>query len=354
MIDQNTYTETDFIVAKGLVFIGDKIITYRRDHKTDESPGLIDLPGGLREGNESPFETFKREVQEEFGIDIFPDDIEFSFTVPSRKEPDKKVCFFVTKPLKINSSDIILGSEGTEWMLMSTEEFVSRPDIMEAQKQRVQKYLDMIEMNKKVIIWDFDGVIVDSRKLALEYTQFQFEDITEDAHRELFGANIFEATGKLKRKNVTEEQVQAFLDNSYWPRKVELVPVEGMKEIVESLCDKYTMVINSSSSTPQIERYLEKHNIIKCFQKVYGREVSSSKIEKFHLIFKDLNVSAKDCILITDTLGDVLEAQMVNIPSLVVLWGYQEERHFESIKDKIDFIKDPTELVQIIETKLSS
>ncbi|MEI6346236.1 MAG: NUDIX domain-containing protein [bacterium] len=141
MIHENTFKKVDFNGAKGLVFTGDKILVYRRDNKTSNSPLCIDLPGGGREGNESPFESFKREIREEFGIDVEKDEIEFSCTIPSVIEPDKKSYFIVAKTLKFKPEDVVFGNEGIEWMLMKPEEFIKRPDGIERQQKRVEKYL---------------------------------------------------------------------------------------------------------------------------------------------------------------------------------------------------------------------
>lgn len=140
MIHPDTFKVTEFSGAKGLVFMGDKIVSYRRDNKTNSCPGLIDLPGGGREGNESPFETFKREIVEEFGIEIKEEDIIASFRKNSSVHPGTKT-FFVVAKTKFNKNDIIFGNEGTEWMLMTIEEFLNRPDGIERQQDRVREYL---------------------------------------------------------------------------------------------------------------------------------------------------------------------------------------------------------------------
>ena len=142
MIHENTYKKVDFNGAKGLIFIGDKMIVYRRDDKTDYSPLCIDLPGGGREAEESPFDTFKREVKEEFGIDIEKDDVKYSCTIPSVMEPNKKSYFIVAKPLKVKAEDIVFGDEGIEWFLMSPNEFITRADGIERQQKRVNNYLN--------------------------------------------------------------------------------------------------------------------------------------------------------------------------------------------------------------------
>jgi 8-oxo-dGTP diphosphatase len=58
----------DFAGAKLAALVDGHILTYRRDHKPGIPwPGLIDLPGGGREGDESPSACVLRELQEEFG-----------------------------------------------------------------------------------------------------------------------------------------------------------------------------------------------------------------------------------------------------------------------------------------------
>lgn len=141
MIHSDTLKKVEFSGAKGLIFLDDKIITYRRDGRTNNSPGLIDLPGGGREEDESPFETFKREVMEEFGIKITEKEIISSFRQDSYINPGTKSFFFVVKTSNIKAKDIVFGDEGTEWMLMTTDEFIHRPDGIERQQKRVEKYL---------------------------------------------------------------------------------------------------------------------------------------------------------------------------------------------------------------------
>ncbi len=142
MIHENTFKTIDFNGAKGLVFLGNQILVCRRDTKTTKFPGCLDMIGGGREGNESPFETFKREVKEEVGLDIEKSDIYFSCPFQSNDDPAKISFFFVTKPLQFSKDDVKFGDEGTEWLVISPEDFINRTDAIERQQKRVRDYLE--------------------------------------------------------------------------------------------------------------------------------------------------------------------------------------------------------------------
>lgn len=142
MLHKNTYKKIPFNGAKGLIYIGDKMLVYRRDNKTDNWPLHIDLPGGGREGGESPFETFQREVKEEFGIGLRKEDIIFSYMFESVMEPGEQAYFFVTRNLDVDVDNITFGNEGVEWMLMTPAEFISHPDGIIGQQKRVRNYLN--------------------------------------------------------------------------------------------------------------------------------------------------------------------------------------------------------------------
>jgi HAD superfamily hydrolase (TIGR01509 family) len=124
--------------------------------------------------------------------------------------------------------------------------------------------------------------------------------------------------------------------------------MEGIREVIETLSKDFVMVINSSSSEVRIENYLKKNDLLKYFDKIYGVESSKSKEEKFELILKNFDITNKECVLITDTLGDVLEAKTLGISSIVVLWGYQEKKHFNLLDTEIILLEKPHELVPAI------
>jgi len=145
MVDQKIFDKTrNFHGVKGIVFIEGRMLVYRRDTKTDNFPLHIDLPGGGRESNESPFETYKREVKEEFGLEINEGEIVYAKQYMSVMDVSKESYFIVVKPMNIKESDIIFGDEGLEFFLMKPEEYLSLDDIIERHKVKVTDYLNSL------------------------------------------------------------------------------------------------------------------------------------------------------------------------------------------------------------------
>lgn len=126
--------------SKGLVFIGDKVLVYRRDGQTTIHPLEIDLPGGGPEGRETPFETFKREVKEEFGLEIHEEDIKYVRKYPSKLTPGKFGYYPVAKLPEDVEQHIVFGNEGSEYLLLALDDYLARDDAWAVFQDRAADY----------------------------------------------------------------------------------------------------------------------------------------------------------------------------------------------------------------------
>jgi 8-oxo-dGTP diphosphatase len=129
------------IGSKGLVLIGDKTLVYRRDENTTLFPLFLDLPGGAPEPNETPFDTFKREVKEEFGLNIERQDIIYLRKYPSTLEEGRAAYFPVAQLSEAVADEIEFGDEGLEFLLLPLRDFVNRDDVWPSLKERSNDYL---------------------------------------------------------------------------------------------------------------------------------------------------------------------------------------------------------------------
>ena len=148
MIDQKIFVPRNFHGVKGIIFIKDKMLVYRRDTKTTDFPLCIDLPGGGRENNETPFETFKREVKEEFGLKLSGNDVAYAKQYMSAMDITKESYFIVTKPLKVKEREIIFGDEGLEFFLMKPDEYLKLNDAIGRQQLKVKEYINWVNIKK--------------------------------------------------------------------------------------------------------------------------------------------------------------------------------------------------------------
>ncbi|MDY4337147.1 NUDIX hydrolase [Streptococcus sp. 21WXBC0057M1] len=132
----------DFQGCKIALICGDKVLTILRDDKDDiPCPNMWELPGGGREGNESPFECAAREVYEELGIHLDEDCLLWSKIYPSVIFKDKQSVFMVGQLRQEQFDNIIFGDEGQGYKLMSIDEFLGSDKVVPQLQERLKDYL---------------------------------------------------------------------------------------------------------------------------------------------------------------------------------------------------------------------
>lgn len=133
----------DFTGCKIALICDGRILTILRDDKpTIPWPNLWELPGGGREGDESPFECVAREGYEELSIQLLKDDIVWSWIYPSMLDENKNSVFLVGQLTKEQFDSIVFGDEGQSFKLMSIEEFLTLDQVVPKLQERVRDYVE--------------------------------------------------------------------------------------------------------------------------------------------------------------------------------------------------------------------
>ncbi len=176
---------------------------------------------------------------------------------------------------------------------------------------------------KKLLQFDFDGVIVNTLDMILEVKKELNQEISKADYIKLFHGNIFKKIEEKQNRAYTNEDQNTFF-NLYGPRLLELKPTENIIDLIKRLSDKYELVIISSTINKPIEQFLIQHDIRNCFTEIYGADVHKSKIEKIKMSLDKNNFSPENSLYITDTLGDINEAKKAGVDSIAVSWGFHD------------------------------
>lgn len=131
-----------FVGTTGLIYFGDSLVlSYTRDGNTNSYPFHRDLAGGTRDGTESPFGTFRRELDEEFGLGIAPEQIAYRREYPGLLEP-AKIGYFVVGVLPESEIDnIVFGDEGLTHHVTSLDHLLTDPMLIPRRKEQIETFL---------------------------------------------------------------------------------------------------------------------------------------------------------------------------------------------------------------------
>lgn len=128
----------DFVGAKVALICDGRILTCLRDDK----PGLPwrnvwDLPGGGREGEETPEACLLREVEEEFGLRLPVDRLIWRRVWPSMIDASRASVFFAGQISEAEIAAIRFGDEGQGWQMMAVHLFLDHPQGIPEMQRRV-------------------------------------------------------------------------------------------------------------------------------------------------------------------------------------------------------------------------
>lgn len=201
-------------------------------------------------------------------------------------------------------------------------------------------------MSKKLVIFDFDGVIVESLDLWFRITQINNPGLTKEEYYSMSYGNYIEAF-ESKKLIYTEEGLEEY--------RSKLLLIDSPKEIVsfiENNSNKFLYAIVSSGNEITIKRFLEKEKLANYFIDILGNQTHKNKNTKISNLLEKYSLENKNAVFITDTLGDILEANETGIKSVGVLWGLHDRETLEKGNPEI-IIGNPGELEETINSILS-
>ena len=185
-------------------------------------------------------------------------------------------------------------------------------------------------MHKPVLIFDFDGTIVDSMKYILQVvnelaTTYRFEKIKEEDVAKLRKYNMQKLFDHIKlpfyKKPFFIYSVRKKIAQNI--HRVELFP--GIKEVLIQLkINRHPLAILTNNSRNTVKKFLKINNL-EIFDYIYAENIISIWFGKYRLINKFLrqnHIANENAIYIGDEIEDIKNARKSKIKIISVCWGY--------------------------------
>ncbi len=210
---------------------------------------------------------------------------------------------------------------------------------------------------KKVIIFDFDGTIVDSQKKILEIAnrfskEFGYPTVEDSDLGEIKNLSSREI---IRRSGISLFKIPFLLGRVKEELGKEIEYIQPISGIEKSLWDlkkrDYQLGIITSNGKDNVLKFLEKHNLENLFSFIY----SSIAIFGKHKIIKkaiDKNNFTKDRVFyVGDETRDIEAAKKSKIKIISVAWGFNSSSVLQEYQP--DFlIHHPEELIKAIDNQL--
>lgn len=185
-------------------------------------------------------------------------------------------------------------------------------------------------MSKKLVMFDFDGVLVNTLESSYQIHKDVNDYLTWEKFQDFSNGNFHDGIMKAVEDGMHK------LPENFWEvydkNIVHLNIHEILRQTLIDLNKDYVVTIVSSMRTDLIQKFLNKEKIENNFADIMGVDFNKSKVVKINTLLDKYKVAPKDAVFITDSLGDVLEANECGVKSIGVLWGLHPRETLEKGK----------------------
>lgn len=184
--------------------------------------------------------------------------------------------------------------------------------------------------SRKLVLFDFDGVLADSAVEILACTRRAAESVgyectpTLELMRSLRRME-FEEFGR--RIGIPAEAIPAFVSAAYQElSKREHSPTiyDGIAEVVRRLERNCVIGVVTGNLSEFVRRFLQAHGLADSVSFVLGIDQPGSKAEKIRQCIQRTGIAAGETWMIGDAASDIEAAQLAGVRGIAVSWGYQD------------------------------
>ena len=180
--------------------------------------------------------------------------------------------------------------------------------------------------DRKLFLFDFDGVLSDSLDLYAEAVKRCLERIgtpivkTREDYLVLFEGNFYESMAArgvdLAAFAQAAKEIMPGIDYDA------MRPFDGLLPVLESLKKDHLLAVISSNGSRTIRRMLERFGFDPYFEEILGSDFLVSKKEKIDHALAKYGIPPERTFYIGDTTGDIVEARAAGVRTVAVTWGW--------------------------------
>jgi phosphoglycolate phosphatase len=205
-------------------------------------------------------------------------------------------------------------------------------------------------MKKKLLLFDFDGVLVESLDVYVRAIKWSLEKINmpivkdEADYLSLFDDNFYVS---LQQRGIDLDaffkallSYTEMMGGDYY---ADVKPFSFMPPILESLHKKHVMGIISSNSIAAIEKIFARNQYESHFQAIWGSDYAFSKTAKITHALETFQMAPEDTYYIGDTAGDIVEGKLAGVLTVAVTWGWHSRERLRSANP--DYLIDSPDML---------
>ena len=213
-------------------------------------------------------------------------------------------------------------------------------------------------MTKKLVIFDFDGVIYDSESLHLKAFNHALIPLKKNITREVYYKDYcsFDDNGVfttlLAKENIdfSSDLIDKLISekHEYFDKnhEAETGIYSGVLDLINSLSKRYILSIGSGARREEILRILKKENLMEIFQVIISSDETNypkPNPETYIKVLEDVNVTEQiqpaEVVVIEDTPKGVLAAKSAGMKTIAITNAVEESRLSEADKVVSNYIE---------------
>lgn len=209
---------------------------------------------------------------------------------------------------------------------------------------------------KKLILFDYDGVIADSLqhnvKIARECGKrlgFDFFPPIRDIRN--MENMTFEDLGDMM--GLSKDENEAFTECvfSLLAARVDMLSVfPGIHRLLKSLSRDHILAVLTANREEGVGRFLARQGLSGYISTIAGSNRTGSKSEKAGELIERFSMPRERVYLIGDTISDIFEARKAGVKSIAVTWGFQDKEQL--LTRQPDFVvNNPGEIEALFKTR---